>query len=209
MNKENNILIFEQTLGKVNRPGMNELIAYIRESDFYNAPASTRYHLSIKGGLLQHSINVYKALKEMMRDNHDGTYSYMCAGEEVDRVSEDTLIVVGLLHDICKINTYGVEKRNRKNKLGAWESYDFYVVDEKFPYGHGEKSVLIISNFIKLLPQEQMAIRWHMGFPDDFAGKAAYGSSVEKYPIILAVNTADMLASRCMEKQNCNKSEFE
>lgn len=208
MNTEKNKQMFETLLQQINRPGMEELIEFIRQSDFYSAPASSRFHLSAKGGLLQHSLNVFNAMYGMLRNNGDGFYSYLCNNVEIAKISKESVIIVSLLHDICKVNTYCTEKRNRKNSNGEWEQYDFYTVDEKFPYGHGEKSVLIISNYINLLPVEQMAIRWHMGFPDDFAGKTAYGSAVEKYPIILALNNADMLASRVMEDKESNKPNF-
>lgn len=208
MNTVENVQAFETLLSKVSRVGINDLIEYIRNSDFYKAPASTRYHLSVEGGLLQHSLNVYRALKGILKDTGNGSYSYLCDGIEVASLSEENLIIISLLHDICKVNSYAVEKRNRKNDEGVWEEYDFYITDEKFPYGHGEKSVLIISNFIKLSDIEQMSIRWHMGFPDEFAGKMAYGSAVEKYPVIIAVNTADMLASRIMESKETNNNEW-
>lgn len=208
MDVTKNIETFENLLIKVKRDGINDLLDYIRNSDFYTAPASTRYHLSVEGGLLQHSLNVYRALSGILNNKGDGNYSYLCDGVEVTSITEESLIVIALLHDICKVNSYATEKRNRKNENGDWEQYDFYVTDEKFPYGHGEKSVLIISNFIKLTDEEQMAIRWHMGFPDDFAGKMAYGSAAEKYPIIIATNTADMLASRIMEAKESNKETF-
>ena len=209
MTNQENISKFESLLKKINRPGIDDLIDFCRKTDFYIAPSSTRYHLCVEGGLLQHSLNVYNALKSFLVNNNDGTFSFNVCGIKTSTINEETLILISLLHDICKVNYFGAETRNRKNKdTGQWEQYKSYVVDERFPYGHGEKSVLILSSFISLMPNEQMAIRWHMGFPDDFAGKNAYGCAVEKYPIVLALHTADMMASRLMESNESNKKDF-
>ena len=208
MNIEANIKIFEDLLTSTNREGIEKLIEYCRTSDFYTAPSSTRYHLSVEGGLLQHSLNVYEVLKNLLNKEVDGLYSYVCAGKTIDKITEDNLIIMSLLHDICKVKYFGTEVRNKKNEDGVWVKYNAYTVDEQFPFGHGEKSVFILNNYIKLNPNEAMAIRWHMGFPDDFQGKQAYGKAVEKCPVILALHTADMMASRFVEGTSSNKELF-
>ena len=125
------------------RDGIDELMNWIGTSDFYTAPASTRYHGSYPGGLLQHSLNVYDELKRVLS-----------AYPEI-KCEEESAVICALFHDFCKINYYSSEKRNRKNEFGQWESYDAFKVDEKFCYGsHGGKSVFLIQHFIKLTPEE-------------------------------------------------------
>ncbi len=137
--------MFISLLKKVQRPGIKELIEYLENSDFFDAPASTKYHLSIPGGLLQHSLNVYFNLKKMCNLN------------------EESIILVSLLHDICKANFYKEILKNQKNDSGEWEQVKSYIIDELFPCGHGEKSVIIVQKYIDLTPSEILAIRWHMG----------------------------------------------
>lgn len=109
----------------------------------------------------------------------------------------ETIAICGLLHDICKANFYAVEMRNRKNDQGRWEQYPFYVVDDKLPYGHGEKSVYIVSGFMRLSREEAMAIRWHMGFSDnDFKGGGySVGNAFEKFPLAVLLHIADLQAT--------------
>ena len=153
----------------ITRPGADKLLAWIESSDFFTAPASTRFHLSSPGGLLEHSL----------------------------QYSDESIAIVSLLHDICKANFYAVEMRNRKNDQGRWEQYPFYVVDDKLPYGHGEKSVYIISGFMRLSREEAMAIRWHMGFSDnDFQGGGySVGNAFDKFPLAVLLHIADLQAT--------------
>lgn len=159
----------------IDREGMEKLIEFLEESDFFEAPASTRYHGSKKGGLLEHSMKVYEILKTKTEDN-------------------DSVKIVALLHDICKVNFYKTEYRNAKIN-GAWEQVPYYTVDDTIPYGHGEKSVMMISEFIKLTPEEKYAIRWHMGFTEP---KELYGTisiAYKKYPLALLTHEADLEAT--------------
>lgn len=152
----------------ITRPGADKLLAWLETTDFFTAPASTRFHLSRPGGLVDHSVHVYERLDNLVTDEEG--YPGSTFGEDFT-ISDETIAICGLLHDICKANFYTVEMRNRKNEQGQWEKYPFYVVDDQLPYGHGEKSVYIISGFMKLTREEAMAIRWHMGFSDtDFKG---------------------------------------
>ena len=111
--------------------------------------------------------------------------------------SMETIAICGLLHDICKANFYAVEMRNRKNEQGRWEQYPFYVVDDKLPYGHGEKSVYIISGFMRLTREEAVAIRFHMGFSDnDFKGGGySVGNAFEMFPLAVLLHIADLQAT--------------
>ena len=152
MGTEENRQKFERNLMRVERDGIDRLMEFIRKSDFYTAPASTKYHGAYEGGLLAHSINVYENL-------HGKKYAAGLWGAELKDVPDESIIVVGLLHDICKTYYYTTEMRNRKID-GRWEQVPFYTVDDKIPYGHGEKSVMMVEEYIKLTPQERYAIRW-------------------------------------------------
>lgn len=174
----------------ITRPGADKLLAWIESSDFFAAPASTRFHLSSPGGLLEHSLHVFERMKAICTNEATITPGF-------NEPSMETIAVCGLLHDICKANFYAVEMRNRKNDQGRWEQYPFYVVDDKLPYGHGEKSVYIISGFMRLSREEAMAIRWHMGFADnDFRGGGySVGNAFEKFPLAVLLHIADLQAT--------------
>ncbi len=179
----------------ITRPGADKLLAWLETTDFFEAPASTRFHLSRPGGLVEHSIHVYHRLHDLFvseRQNRENDPFIELSDNE-----EETIAICGLLHDICKANFYAVEMRNRKNEQGQWEKYPFYVVNDQLPYGHGEKSVYIISGFMKLTREEAMAIRWHMGFSDnDFrAGGFSVGNAFEKFPLALLTHMADLQAT--------------
>lgn len=174
----------------ITRPGADKLLAWIESSDFFAAPASTRFHLSSPGGLLEHSLHVFERMKAICANEATITPGF-------NEPSMETIAVCDLLHDICKANFYAVEMRNRKNDQGRWEQYPFYVVDDKLPYGHGEKSVYIISGFMRLSREEAMAIRWHMGFSDnDFQGGGySVGNAFDKFPLAVLLHIADLQAT--------------
>jgi len=144
---------------------------------------------------VEHSIHVYERLYQLYRaerTDEEAPGVYYLSPEEME-----TVAICGLLHDICKANFYGVEMRNRKNEQGQWEKYPFYIVDDQLPYGHGEKSVYIISSFMKLTREEAMAIRWHMGGFDDLVkgGARAMGEAFGKFPLALLTHLADLQAT--------------
>lgn len=201
-NRQANINRFEAEMAKVTRDGVDKLMAFIRKSDMYAAPASTRFHLSVTGGLLQHSLNVLDALRANLTKNDDGTYSYEVAGVPAARVTEENVIIMALLHDICKTYFYTTEIRNRKVG-GKWEQYEAFAVDDKIPYGHGEKSVMMIEEYMKLQPVERYAIRWHMGYTE--ADTLSFNNAIDKYPMIWALHSADTQASHFMEANEGNK----
>ena len=183
--KDQFIEIYNQN---IHREGADKLLEWLMKSDFFTAPASTRFHGNYAGGLVEHSLNVYEALKE------DGL---------VDRESE-TIAIVALLHDLCKVNFYKTEMRNVKNNdTGKWEQQPYYTISDQLPYGHGEKSVYIISGFMKLTREEAMAIRWHMGAFDDSAkgGSYALSSVFEQYPLALELHIADLRSTYLMESR--------
>lgn len=179
----------------IKREGADKLLDYLtNKSDFFAAPASTRYHSSYEGGLAQHSLNVYYCLKAyLQRERVKETYG-------VKGYTDEQIALVSLLHDICKTDIYKVEYRNQKNEQGQWEKVPFYKTDDDLPYGHGEKSVYMISGFMRLSREEAMAVRWHMGFSyGDTADRNLIGKAFEKYPLAFALSTADMEASYFLE----------
>lgn len=179
---------FISLLTATNREGIKDLLDWLEASDFYEAPASTRFHGSYKGGLLQHSLNVYDELKRLL-----------AAYPEI-AVPEDSVVIAALLHDLCKANLYAVEKKNRKVN-GCWESYDGYVTKEKFCFGgHGSKSVFLAQHFIKLTPDEGVAINSHMGSWEDGASRYV-GSAYEQCPFAWAVHVADEASTFIKEKE--------
>lgn len=189
MMKEKFLEIYREN---ITRPGAEEFLKWLESTDFFEAPASTRFHLSRPGGLVEHSIHVYERLKKLYNVEKYGDLSDLAVYPEAE-----TIAICGLLHDICKANFYDVEMRNRKNEQGKWEQYPFYVVKDQLPYGHGEKSVYIISSFMKLTREEAMAIRWHMGFSDtEFKGGGfSVGNAFEKFPLAVLTHIADLQAT--------------
>ena len=179
--KEEFRAIFQQ---HVTRRGGDQLLEWLENTDFYTAPASTKFHCACEFGLVMHSLNVYKVLREKYFEEGD---------------SEESFALCGLLHDVCKAQFYKVATRNVKNdETGQWEKRPYYSVEDAFPYGHGEKSVYIISGFLKLTREEAMAIRWHMGFSGSEDPRTV-GQALQKYPLAFALATADMEASYFLE----------
>jgi len=180
----------------IKREGADKLLEYIlsKSSDFFTAPASTRFHGAYEGGLVEHSINVYECLKDYLsRDRVKGTYNI--------NYDEESIAIAALLHDICKINIYKVGSRNVKDERGVWQSVPTYEYNDILPYGHGEKSVYIITGFMKLTREEAFAIRYHMGF-SGVEDKRNIGDAFEQYPLGFALCTADMEATYFIEGKN-------
>lgn len=175
----------------IQRPGADRLLGWMETTDFFTAPASTRFHGDHEGGLLEHSLNVYIRLQVEV-------------SSAAIETGPDTIAVCALLHDLCKANFYKVSQRNVKNEeTGRWEKQPFYQVEDQFPYGHGEKSVFLIERFLRLKPAEAVAIRWHMGGFDDSArgGSYAVSGAYEKYPLALLLHMADLKATYLDERE--------
>lgn len=175
----------------IKREGADKLLAYLTEqSDFFTAPASTRYHGSYEGGLCEHSLNVYSCLKDFlarprMKEMYGISYS------------DESIAIAALLHDLCKINFYVPGTRNVKEN-GVWKTVPTYTINDTLPYGHGEKSVYIISGFMRLTRDEAFAIRYHMGFStNDDPGTV--GKALEMFPLAFALTVADMEAAYFIE----------
>lgn len=136
---------------EIKRDGIGELMKWLNETDFFTAPASTRYHGAFEGGLVVHSLNVYSHLLNLCS-------FYGC---EADR---ESIAIVALFHDLCKVGLYKTEMRWRKDANDKWEQYATWKHDEDFAFGgHGSKSVYLVQSFIKLLPEEAASINCHMG----------------------------------------------
>lgn len=175
------------------REGADALLDYLEnKSDFFTAPASARFHGSYAGGLCEHSVNVYDCLQDyLQRPRVEELYGL--------EYSPETVAIVALLHDLCKIGCYKPGTRNVKNDAtGQWEKVPTFTFDDPLPYGHGEKSVYIISGFMRLTREEAMAIRWHMGF-SGMEDKNMVGRALEKYPLAFALSVADMEATYFLE----------
>ena len=176
---------FKELLLSIDRDGIDKLIDFIdNKTDFYKAPASSRYHGDYEGGLLEHSMKVYEILLEKVKSSVVPI-----------ETSDDTLKIVALLHDICKVNFYKVDYRNAKNELGVWEKVPYYTVDDTIPYGHGEKSVMMLTEYLKLTSEEKYCIRWHMGFTEPKEFYNTIGAAYKKYPLALLLHEADLEAT--------------
>lgn len=179
----------------IHREGAQELLHYLEQSDFFVAPASARYHSSYAGGLCQHSINVFECLWAYVKRKRVQEI-YGLNGEQY---ADESLAIVGLLHDLCKINVYKAGFRNVKNENGIWQRVPNYSFEDDEPYGHGEKSVFVINRFMKLTDMESFAIRYHMGFSGDEDNRMV-GQAMAKYPLAFAVSVADSEATYFLEK---------
>ena len=174
----------------IHREGADRLLEWLQTTDFFTAPASTRYHCACPSGLVQHSVNVYEVMMEKHFD------------PETD--SAESFALCALLHDVCKAQFYKISTRNVKNeKTGQWEKVPYSTIEDAFPYGHGEKSVFLIERFVRLKPAEATAIRWHMGGFDDAARGGNFSISVayDKYPIAVKLHLADLEATYLREKE--------
>ena len=181
----------------IHREGADALLDYLEnKSDFFTSPASARYHGAYEGGLCEHSLNVYHCLTEYLaRERVQELYGV--------EVSAESAAVAALLHDVCKIGCYRQGTRNVKGPDGKWQAVPTFYYEDKLPYGHGEKSVYIISGFMKLRREEAMAIRWHMGFSGD-EDKRLVGQAFQQYPLAFALSVADMEATYFLENEEPN-----
>ena len=173
----------------VERDGAKELLKWLETTDFFTAPASTKFHCACPEGLLKHSLNVYKVLMEKHFNS------------ETDDL--ESVTICSLLHDLCKAQFYKTSTRNVKNEItGAWEKVPYYSVEDASPYGHGEKSVFLIERFIRMKTSEAMAIRWHMGGFDDTARSGGFAISLafDKFPLAVKLHMADLEATYLREK---------
>lgn len=177
----------------IKREGSEGLLEYLLSSDFFVAPASARFHSSYEGGLVEHSLNVYDCLVSYLdteRAKNTFGFSY----------SNESIAIVALLHDLCKVGVYKKGFRNVKDEKGTWQRVDTFEYDDRLPYGHGEKSVYIISGFMRLTREEAFAIRYHMGYSSTEDARNV-SLAFEMFPLAFALSTADSEATYFIESK--------
>lgn len=199
---EQNIAIFEDAFSLVEKEGKEELLAYIKKSDFYSAPASTRFHSSEDGGLLKHSLLVMICL--IQKKNSPIWAAFL------EKHTYGTLILLSLCHDLCKTYFYSTtfknvkvyDEKGSKSDAGGrfdWQTQKGYECIDKYPLGHGEKSCYFLMQFIKLSVEEYSAVRWHMGFSEPKELFGTVGQAMDKFPLVLALHEADQEATHLFE----------
>ena len=195
-NKERFVQIYNKY---ITREGADRLLDYLlTQSDFFSAPASARFHSSYDGGLLDHSLNVYDCLVEyLMSPAATETFGFS--------YSDESIAIVSLLHDLCKIGVYKKGFRNVKDEKGQWQRVDTFEYDDQLPYGHGEKSVYIISGYMKLTREEAFAIRYHMGYSSEREDPRNVSAAFEMFPLAFAVHVADSEATYYLESDKYKK----
>ena len=192
--KEEFIKIYNE---KIKRDGADKLLNWLLKSDFTTCPASTKFHSNCPGGLVEHTVKVYKRFIRNLEKEYGKNWN--------ETISEESAAIIGLLHDVCKVGYYKQEMRNVKED-GVWVQKPYYAVDDKLPYGHGEKSVYIICGFMKLTREEAMAINWHMGGMDDRVKGGSYSlaPAFYTYPTALIFHLSDMQATYLDESVSDN-----
>ena len=188
----------------IQRDGVDRLLNYLEQkTDFYTAPSSASYHLNEEGGLCKHSINVFETAMGIKQhivvpaiNNAEAPFS--------EAPTDESIAIASLFHDLCKTKFYHKAERWKKDSTGHWVSYPGYEIKDDFPFGHGEKSCLILNQFISLHADELLAIRWHMGMfemTEQGSGtRMAYRQAMEKSPLVALLQTADMISANIREK---------
>ena len=179
---------------KIKRDGADKMLEYIKTTDFFDAPASTRFHSNHAGGLVEHSVKVYRRFIKALECEYGAEWLQKPENAE-------SAAVIALLHDICKVNCYKTEMRNVKEGAG-WVQKPYFAYDDPLPYGHGEKSVYMICGYMRLTREEAMCINWHMGAFDarNSDGKFTVSNAFGLYPIAALFHTCDFLATYLDEK---------
>ncbi|MBQ7884489.1 MAG: hydrolase [Clostridia bacterium] len=177
----------------IKRDGIDMLLDYLQKTDFFEAPASTKFHSSFAGGLCLHSLNVYERFIKNLKKEYGEDWQ--------NKVSLETATIIALFHDVCKTNVYKTDYRNVKEN-GVWVQKPYYSYEDALPYGHGEKSVYIINGFLRLTREEAMAINWHMGGFDSRVRGGFYGleNVFYSYPSALIFHLSDIEATYLDEK---------
>lgn len=178
-----------ERLRSIKRDGIEDLIKYLlEETDYFIAPASTKFHSNFDGGLAYHSNNVVELLIQKNEQYKLG-------------LSLDTIYLTGYLHDLCKCNLYEKNMRLKKDEMtGKWIGYASYEIRENVPLGHGEKSVILLQQYVKLTLEECLMIRWHMGAYVPKEDYRDYNKAIELYKTVLAFSNADAEASHFLEE---------
>lgn len=187
MIEQNKQMFINLVKENVHREGVDSLLDWLGKTNFFHDPASTKFHSDYEGGLCQHSLNVYARLIKLLQNEYGDSWQEKC--------SMESAVLIGLFHDICKVDTYAVSMRNIKEN-GVWVQKPYYVSQDNLPFGHGEKSVYILNSFVKLTREEAMCINWHMG---EYDLRAKAGQSLSniyyKYPLAFLTHIADNMAT--------------
>ena len=198
MSKQDKINIFESLLMSTGRTGIDKVIEYLRKTDFYDAPASAKYHSNYETGLLDHSLMVYsiaEAFFEKMK---------LIDPELAITIPEESIIISALLHDVCKVCFYKKTVKWKKDEHNDWIQYDGYEIEDSFPIGHGEKSVIMLLKIgLDLNPCEMLSIRYHMGFfgESNVEFENAMKSSIKMCPLVVLLQQADCSATMLFENE--------
>lgn len=184
---------FMELMRKTERAGVEDMLKWLDTTDFYSAPASTRYHGSYPGGLVQHTLNVAYELKQLV-DFYDV------------KIPKDSILICALGHDFCKINTYKetiVNVPPQRTKSGRWEQQQGYKKDEYLKLGHGAKSLSTLQDFITLKDYEKEAIYWHMGAFDlgQYNNINDLSKTFEENPLAFLLHIADMCVTYIIENE--------
>lgn len=188
MTQEEAMQEYKQYFSYIKRPGAKSLLDWMESSGFFSAPASARHHGSFPGGLAIHSVNVCKRLLRL--NDWEGKR------QQSKQYDLETIAVCGLLHDLCKIDAYrGIPVLQR--------SAEQYETTWNFPVGHGEKSVILILQHMKLKREEILAIRWHMGQYDFYArgGGCDLDHAFGQSKLAVMLHLADMMAAHFDERE--------
>lgn len=169
------------------------LVKWLERSDFFIAPASAKYHGSCKGGLCEHSLNVYYSLLSL-RDKF-----------LPNSINDDSLKIVGLLHNASKANYYETYFRNVKDENGKWiQVQEYKVRDDRFIYGSQEQTAeFMVSTFIPLEVQERVAILHQLGGQGHDSTQVNMGTIFGEYPLATLLHTADLLSTFILENEKC------
>ncbi len=190
---------FIELLKSTYREGVNYVIEDLEELGFFEAPASSKFHLNVKGGLVTHSLNVCKTALRIREVMNSMNYTMQ------EALPKESVIIAVLLHDVCKADIYKPAIKKQKNSYGIWVDKPGYdVVYDKFPLGHGEKSVIVLlRSGLEMTDDEIMAIRWHMNawdLPFQSADlKGNFNMAKKKCPLLTLVQASDGLASNLLE----------
>lgn len=187
----------------IHREGIEKVLAYLENSDFFTAPSSTNFHLNEEGGLCRHSINVFETACKL--------YEHIAlpairSGQSpfTEEIPLESIAIAALLHDVCKVKFYHKVERWKKDAHNKWVSYPGYEVRDDFPFGHGEKSCLMLGWYMRLKPDEMLAIRWHMGMFDmgenGSSQRYAFYAATEKSALVNIIQSADLLSAKLLEK---------
>lgn len=189
---------FDALLRDTGREGIDGFLDRLGGTDFYVAPASSRYHGAFEGGLLAHSLAVFDQAEALR------AVQIELRPETEDKLPWGSVAICALLHDACKIGRYRRVERSRRNAQGVSERYEAYESDfSRMPYGHGEGSVLTLMRLgLELTDDEALAIRWHMGAWDLSRYKdsiSSFNAAQDRTPLLPVLIAADALAVRVTE----------